>query len=141
MDGLWYLIGRDVDKAALRTFALPRISALRLQPKKFVRPPNFDAERHFGRGFGIHVGEGEHTVRIRFDKIAAGYIRERFWHISQTIADKPGGELELTMRLGSLDEVARWVLSWAGRARVCAPNELKTQVAKAAAAIGSAHCQ
>jgi predicted DNA-binding transcriptional regulator YafY len=44
---------------------------------------------------------------------------------------KDGG-LDLRLKLSSLAEVERWVLGWAGNARVLQPPELAESIAKAA---------
>jgi predicted DNA-binding transcriptional regulator YafY len=41
--------------------------------------------------------------------------------------------VELRMKLSSLAEVQRWVLSWGGHAKVVAPKELAASVKDAAA--------
>ena len=65
-------------------------------------------------------------------------VGERQWHASQKIrpVGKNGDEgIELTLELGSFEEVKRWVLSWGGHARVLEPKELAVQVKAAAQAI------
>ena len=42
------------------------------------------------------------------------------------------GGVELRLKLSSLAEVERWVLGWAGNARVLQPPELADSVAQAA---------
>jgi predicted DNA-binding transcriptional regulator YafY len=53
---------------------------------------------------------------------------ERHWHPSQKIKQLPGAEIELTLELGSLEEVKRWVLSWGEHASVSEPPELVKQI-------------
>jgi predicted DNA-binding transcriptional regulator YafY len=43
-----------------------------------------------------------------------------------------GGEVELKMKLSSLGEVERWVLSWGGNATVVRPKELAKSVHESA---------
>ena len=69
---------------------------------------------------------------IRFGPRAADYIREKKWHASQTLRDLKGGAVELKMKLSSLAEVQRWVLSWGGDAQVLKPKELAASVCAAA---------
>ena len=76
-----------------------------------------------------------HRCGIRFDAFASQLVAERQWHPSQKINRLPGGESELSMTLGSLEEVERWVLSWGGHARVLEPVELKRMIRRAAQAM------
>ena len=46
-----------------------------------------------------------------------------------------GGELELSMELGSLEGIERWVLSWGDRATVLEPVDLKRRIRRAAEAM------
>ena len=80
----------------------------------------------------VFKGKARHRVRIRFDAFASQLVAERQWHPSQKINRLPGGASELTMTLGSLEEVERWVLSWGGHARVQEPVELKRMIRRAA---------
>src|SRR4051812_49357207 len=43
----WYLIGFDLERNALRTFALPRIGDVVVTPETFVRPLDFSPEKFF----------------------------------------------------------------------------------------------
>jgi predicted DNA-binding transcriptional regulator YafY len=61
-------------------------------------------------------------------------VRERVWHESQGMVDRRDGALELSLRLGALGEVERWVLGWGAAVEVLAPAELRRSVAAAAAA-------
>ena len=44
---LWYLVGYDLERSALRTFALPRLSDLAVTKQKFARPADFSPEKFF----------------------------------------------------------------------------------------------
>jgi len=60
-------------------------------------------------------------VLIRFDELAADYIREKRWHPSQQLAELEDGGVQLRLKLSSLAEIQRWILSWGGGATVLAP--------------------
>ena len=83
----------------------------------------------------VFKGKARHRGRIRFDAFASQLVAERQWHPSQKINRLPGGESQLTMTLGSLEEIERWVLSWGGHARVLEPVELKRMIRRAAQAM------
>lgn len=124
----WYVVGYDLKRKARRTFALPRISKVRLTKQAFIRPAGFSIEKHFGGSFGVFAGEGDFAITIWFDAFAARLVRERFWHTSQTARELPDEELELSMHLNSLEEVERWILSWGEHAKVISPPELKDRI-------------
>ncbi len=124
-DNLWYLIALDVERGALRTFALPRIGQVKVLAETFARPENFSPEAFFASALGVLGGEGNYEVVIRFDSAVADRVREREWHESQDMRDQADGSLELRLRLGALAEVARWVLGWGDSAEVLGPPELR----------------
>jgi proteasome accessory factor B len=121
-------VGFDLERQALRNFALARMKSLGVGERTFQRPADFSPEKHFGKAFGAFVGTGDFRVTIRFTARAADQVRERFWHESQETTDLPDGRLEFTVQLGGLDEILRWVLGWGEHAEVLAPEELRQRV-------------
>lgn len=132
INGEWYLFAYDHARKDLRTFVPARIQSVKPTGKTFERTQKFSLEKRLRDSFGVHAGEGEFDVVIRFNARAADYIREKKWHPSQTLRDLKGGGAELKMKLSSLAEVARWVLSWGGDAEVLKPRELVDSVRAAA---------
>ena len=125
---LWYLVGHDVERKALRTFAVPRIADVRVLAATFVRPSDFSPEKFFANALGVLGGSGDYRVRICFTAAAADRLRERVWHESQELRDLPDGGIELSMQLGALPEVESWILSWGDQAEALAPAELRRNV-------------
>lgn len=134
-ENLWYLIAMDPARGALRTFALPRMREVKVTPERFSRPEDFSPERFFASALGALTGTGDHEVCIRFETAAADRVRERVWHESQKLRELPGGKLELTLRLGALAEIERWILGWGNLAEVVSPEELRTSVARTVKAL------
>ena len=132
INGEWYLFAYDHARKDLRTFVPARIQSVKPTGKTFERTQKFSLEKRLRDSFGVHAGEGEFEVVIRFNARAADYIREKKWHPSQTLRDLKGGGAELKMKLSSLAEVSRWVLSWGGDAEVLKPRELVESVRAAA---------
>ncbi|MEM9400201.1 MAG: WYL domain-containing transcriptional regulator [Verrucomicrobiota bacterium] len=128
IDNQWYLFAYDKSRKDIRTFALPRISNVLLLNETFVIPPDFSISEMLKNSFGVFSGKDMHEVRIHFDAWAAQLIKEKFWHPSQQIKDLPDGTIELTLTLGSLPEIERWVLSWGEHAQVHSPKELRQRV-------------
>ena len=135
LNGEWFLFAFDHARKDIRTFAPARIQSAKPTGKTFERTQKFSLEKRLRDSFGVHSGEGKFEVVIRFAPRAADYIREKKWHPSQSLREFKNGGVELTMRLSSLGEVQRWVLSWGGDAKVLQPPELAESVRQAAAAI------
>lgn len=75
-DGRWYLVARDLDRAALRTYAVSRIEALevsRARPKTpdFERPSDFDVTAYVRLPFQIGPREEEFIAVIHCDRRTA----------------------------------------------------------------------
>jgi len=128
INGEWYLFAYDHARKDLRTFVPARIQSVKPTGKNFERAQKFSLEKRLRDSFGVHSGEGEFEVVIHFNARAADYIREKKWHPSQTLRDLKNGGAELKMKLSSLAEVQRWVLSWGGDAEVLKPKELVESV-------------
>lgn len=134
-ENLWYLIAHDSERNALRTFAVPRITFVAVSLRKFKRPADFSPEQFFAGALGVLSGDRNYRVVIRFTGTAADRIREREWHESQKLRDTRDGSIELTLHLGALAEVERWVLTWGPDAEVRHPKELREAVKQNAAAV------
>jgi proteasome accessory factor B len=132
---LWYLVGYDRDRRALRTFAVPRASRPQLLRLKFERPADFCSKRYFASALNVLGGNGNFRVVIRFSGATADRVAEREWHETQTIRRLTQGRVELTMVLGALAEVERWVMGWGVEAEVIEPPELRERVRQIALAI------
>lgn len=136
IENSWYVVGYDVDREAMRTFALHRMVKLVVTRRKFKREVGFDADEYFGGSFGVwsYADEGmgkRHEVRVRFEGYAARVVEERRWHATQEVVrlDGEGGAIEFRARLAGLEEVIRWVLSWGSKAQVLGPDCLREAVA------------
>lgn len=132
INGEWYLFGYDHLRKDIRTFVPARIKAIRQTGKTFERPAKFSLEKRLRDSFGVHSASGEYEVVIRFKETVADYIREKRWHDSQKLVDLKDGGVELRLKLSSLEEIERWVLSWGGNATVVKPPQLAEMIKRSA---------
>jgi len=132
INGEWFLFGFDHLRQDLRTFVPARIKAVRPTGNTFERRQAFSLDKRLRGSFGVQSGQGDFEVVIRFNDRVAEYVREKRWHDSQQLRELKRGGVELRLRLSSLAEVGRWVLSWAGDAVVVRPPELVQWVRQAA---------
>ena len=125
VDHCWYLIGYDCKRAAMRTFAFPRIKAAKLRDDTFEVPDDFNGVDYLNRSFGIWTDpdnpDAKNVVRI---------AQERRWHPSQqvTLKNAAGSKVEVAFEVGSITELVRWTLSWGSQAKVIEPKALKDRV-------------
>jgi len=132
INGEWFLFAYDHARKDIRTFVPARIQSARPTGKIFERSQKFSLEKRLRDSFGVHSGEGEYDVVIRFSSRVADYIREKKWHELQQLLELKGGGVELRMKLSSLIEIERWILSWGGDAKVIRPKELIEAVRRSA---------
>jgi len=131
INGEWYLFAWDHARKDIRTFVPARVQSVKQTGKTFPRPEKFSLEKRLRDSFGVHSGEGQFDVVLRFNARVADYIREKKWHESQQLRELKGG-VELRMKLSSLVEIERWVLSWGGDVTVLKPRDLAEAVKRAA---------
>jgi proteasome accessory factor B len=139
----WYLFAYDPTArtdhdAGIRSFALSRITDLRVGTTQFPPPTHFNPADHLKGAFGIHSGNPSAEVRvvIRFDPWATRLVSERQWHPTQELihhTSPPG--CTLTLRLSTTAEVKRWILSWGAHATVLEPADLRHDLRLAAQSI------
>jgi proteasome accessory factor B len=132
INGEWYLFGYDHLRKDIRTFVPARIKAIKQTGKTFERPAKFSLEKRLRDSFGVHSASGEYEVVIRFNELVADYIREKRWHDSQKLVELKDGGVELRLKLSSLEEIERWVLSWGGNATIVKPPPLAEMVKRSA---------
>jgi predicted DNA-binding transcriptional regulator YafY len=132
INGEWYLFAYDHARKDIRTFVPARVLAVKQTGKHFARPQKFSLEKRLRDSFGVHSGEGEFEVVLRFNARVADYIREKKWHDSQQLKDLKGGGVELRLKLSSLIEIQRWVLGWGSDVIVVKPSQLQESIRQAA---------
>lgn len=132
-NGFWYLLGHDVGRNAIRTFALSRIESIKTTGQTFERPKDFDPNKWFKNSFGIFHEEGQPIrVRVKFEPPVSRLIAERQWHTSQQLRQLDGDSIEISLLVSNLTEVRNWIMSWGGAAEVIEPEKLRTMICEEA---------
>lgn len=129
IDGEWFLVGFCHLREEIRMFAPARIRRLEETGDEFTRPADFNIAAYLDGSFRVvrESNANSHHVRLRFNRTAAKWVREKVWHPSQQMNDTPHG-LELSLQVSSLIEVRRWVLSFGADCEVLAPPELRDSI-------------
>ena len=132
----WYLFAFDVQRQAMRTFVLTRLREAVATGEKFTVPKKFNPSEYLRGSLSAYKGTEDYEVVVDFDTRAADLIRGRRWHASQRIQELPGGRMRFSMRLDSIEEAERWVLSWGTHATVVRPVALCQRIHAACVALG-----
>jgi proteasome accessory factor C len=134
--GVWYVVGADLERDAIRTFRVSRIRGdIRFATRRerdFRVPAEFDIDVYRGRAawqFGEIVGKARIEVRP-----------ETAWWVERAFADS--GRVEdgvFVTEYASLPLLASWVLRQDGRANPLEPAELRREVAESLRRVRDAH--
>ena len=120
-----YLLAFVPEYNELRTFSVDRILGLSLSEDRFE--PQTLSEDAFAHSLGVHQGTPEH-VEIAFEPRMSRYVRDRIWHPSQQIEERPDGGLILSLTVSNDWALRSWILGFGPLARVLAPAELAAQI-------------
>jgi proteasome accessory factor BC len=126
-EGVWYVVGRDLDREAVRTFRVSRIrSDIRFATRRerdFRLPAEFDVEAHrVPRPWQIGQPVGHARIAVQGDTA---------WWVHRTLSD--AGTLEngiFETAYARLEPLAGWILRQNGRAVPLEPDELRHAVAE-----------
>ncbi len=131
VDNQWCLFAFDVDRKAMRTFVLARLSKPKFTGRRFELPKKFDLNEYVRGSLGLFKGQDDFEVVVELDAFAADDVRGRRLHSSQEVTEMPGGMLRVRLRLDSLEEAERWVLSLGTHATVIRPEKLRERLMRA----------
>lgn len=124
----WYIIGRPADESEPRTYRVVRFKSLWMLEEKAEIPHDFDLRAYFGNAWSVYRGDQSYDVEIWFTPEAARVVTETVWHQSQKSTFHKDGSVTLKFHVDGLQEIANWVMSWTGRAKVIHPVELRKLV-------------
>lgn len=128
-DGGLYLLAFVPAYDEVRTFALERIENASLLDTTFTRSEAMPGEA-FADSMGVHTGRPTAIV-VDFVPRVTAYIRERQWHASQVLTDRPDGGVRMKLRVCRDESLRAWILGFGPDARVASPAALAAEIAAA----------
>ena len=137
-ENAWYLVGHCHLRQELRAFRLDRIADAEPLEGTFAAP-DFDLAEFLKHSWGIYHGRSVYEVVIHFDAVLAALLEESTHHPDQRVVRLGNGDLEYRVSLSHLEEVARWIVGFAGAARAVEPPALVELVTDMAARAHDAH--
>ena len=143
----WYVIGpTGRHPRTPHVYALDRVLTLRETPGRFVYPSGFDPSAFFADSYGVfHSTEPAVTVLLRAEKRQARFLRSLPLHASQhelsaaeaeALGYSIGADAALfALRLVPTLDFIQYLLSQGDELEVLAPESLRADMARRAAAI------
>jgi predicted DNA-binding transcriptional regulator YafY len=135
-NGVWYVVGRDLERDDIRTFRVSRVQGditfATRRERDFRAPKDFDVAERRGRP-PWQFGEPEGDAQIEVSP-------DTGWWIERTYAGR--GRLEdgvFVTEYSSIPRLSSWVLLQDGRATPLDPPELVTDVEESLRRIAEAH--
>jgi len=121
-DGLWYLVGRDVERDANRTYALDKIKELKVLKEAFRKIPDILDENIW------FSGERNIEVQILVDSECAGHFKRRKIFPTQTVKEeKKDGSMVVSFMVGNFEEIRHTLKRWLPWIKLLTPKELKKE--------------
>ncbi len=130
-ENAWYLVGQCHLHREVRTFRLDRIAEAKPLEGAFERPA-FDLETFLQQTWGVYKGRTLHAIVVHFDASLAPLVTAGTHHPEERTKPLENGALEYRVTLSHLDEIARWIVGFAGAARAVEPPALVARVAEIA---------
>jgi proteasome accessory factor C len=135
-NGVWYVVGHDLDRDDIRTFRVSRIRGdikfATRRERDFRVPTDFDIEQYRGRP-PWQIGDivGEARIEVRGD--TAWWVQRAYGATGRLEDDV------FVTDYSSLGQLASWVLRQDGRAVPLEPEELRREVAAALRRVREGH--
>lgn len=130
--GHWYVMGRDVDRDAERTFRLDRIEGeidVNVDAT-FERPADFDVRSSFPSDPKVLPGAidvGSDMARVRVDASDVGVVVSQYGE-EAFIQRMPDGSGVFEVPCSNVDAFVHWLLGFVDRAEVLEPAPLRAYV-------------
>ena len=122
--GNWYLVARDVERDALRSFKVSRVvPPIRRGTGTYEIPSDLDLDSQLGAE-PWEIGEGDHlTARVRFDRALRWWPEQNLTNLSSK--EGPEGSVEVEMQVARLDALIQWVLAFGPSVEIIEPEEAR----------------
>ncbi|MBZ0100954.1 MAG: transcriptional regulator [Thermoanaerobaculia bacterium] len=129
----WYLAAHCHENEEVRIFRLDRITAVEPTGGRFVPPENFDLTAFLADTWTISKGGGRFDVELRFAAALRPLFEHSRHHETEQKEFAADGSCRYRVRVGQLEEIARWIVGFGSAATVIAPEALRTAVRSLAA--------
>ena len=129
----WYLVARCHESGQPRMFRLDRVLAVdTMNGSRFEPPAGFALDAFLAGSWEVFRGDESYDVVVRFSPALAPLVLHGYHHPGEQVTPLQDGSAEYRVTLSHLDEIARWVVGFAGGAVAVEPAELVARVVEIA---------
>ncbi len=122
-----YLIAYCHVRKDVRMFAVERIRSISLTNHPYQLPLGFDLEAYVQDALMVMRGK-RIEVELLFSRVAAAWVKDKIWHLSQETALLKGGRLKMRLKVADTNELVGWILSFGSQVKVVRPENLRLKV-------------
>ena len=119
--GQWYVVGRDLDRDAIRSFKLSRITGpLETLEGGYRVPESFDAGAQLGGEAWEHGPDEPVATTVRFSPSLRWWAEQNMGEWPSH--EGPGGALDVQLRVGRIEALIAWVIERGSDVEIVAPE-------------------
>ncbi|MGZ2371837.1 helix-turn-helix transcriptional regulator [Ancylomarina sp. YFZ004] len=124
----WYIICEDAN--IIKSFALDRISELKISNESFSSEIGFDIKAHFKDSFGIDGPKSTfpEEIILKFNHFQGMYIKSMKLHPSQEIIEENKEYLKVKLKIHITNDFIIELLSLGGNVEVISPVSLRERM-------------
>ncbi len=124
--GNWYVVGRDRDRDAVRSFKLARFSSdVTAISDGYEIPPSFDIQAETGLE-AWELGSSGQTAVVRFDPAMRWWAEQNL--PAASTRETRDGALDVELADVNVDRLISWVLEFGPAAEILDPPEARTRL-------------
>lgn len=124
--GNWYVVGRDRERDAVRSFKLARFTSdVRQVPETYEIPDSFDIQSETQLD-AWELGASGQTAMVRFDPDMRWWAEQNL--PAASTREAPGGGLDVELGDVNLDRLISWVLEFGPAVEILEPPEARARL-------------
>ncbi|MGH2736676.1 MAG: helix-turn-helix transcriptional regulator [Actinomycetota bacterium] len=124
--GHWYLVGRDADRDAQRSFRVSRIKGgIETLDERYQVPSGVDPRAALPAE-GFEIGDEPVEAVVRFDPATSWWAEQNMAGSPRTEA--PGGALDVTLPVANLGALVNWVLGFGSSVTILSPEAARARL-------------
>lgn len=129
----WRVMGKVNFNRQAQSIKLKDIKKVSRTGKNFLEEEKFDPFEHLGRAWAASPEGKLYNIKLKFAPEIADNIVSKQWHSTQYAKIEEDGSAFVEFRVDGLSEITWWIISFADKVEVLAPQTLRERIHNIAA--------